>query len=78
MVKKYEDFRNKLIEAINQSGLDIGAVTYILRDINREIEITYQRQLTIEIEKEKLEIEKKSEDSDEEDIVENVENTDSN
>lgn len=52
MVKKYEDFRNKIIDTINESGFDIGIVTYIMRDINREIETTYQRQITRELEEE--------------------------
>lgn len=50
MVKKYEDFRNKIIDTINESGFDIGIVTYIMRDINREIETVYQKQITRELE----------------------------
>lgn len=52
MVKKYEDFRNKIIDTINESGFDIGIVTYIMRDINREIETAYQKQITRELEEE--------------------------
>lgn len=52
MVKKYEDFRNKIIDIINESGFDIGIVTYIMRDINREIETAYQKQITRELEEE--------------------------
>lgn len=52
MVKKYEDFRNKIIDTINESGFDIGIVAYIMRDINREIETTYQKQITRELEEE--------------------------
>lgn len=52
MVKKYEDFRNKIIDIINESGFDIGIVTYIMRDINREIETAYQKQINRELEEE--------------------------
>lgn len=54
MVKKYEDFRNKIIDTINESGFDIGIVAYIMRDINCEIETTYQKQITRELEEENM------------------------
>lgn len=50
MVRQYEDFRNRIINAINDSGLDIGMVAYIMRDIYREVETTYQKQVNKEIE----------------------------
>lgn len=54
MVKKYEDFRNKIIDTINESGFNIGIVTYIMRDINREIEVAYQKQINRDLEEERI------------------------
>lgn len=50
MVKHYEDFRDRIINVINDSGLDIGMVTYIMRDVYREAETAYQKQVSKEIE----------------------------
>lgn len=52
MIKKYEDFRNNIIDTINDAGLNIGIVTYIFRDICRDIEAAYKAQLSKEIKEE--------------------------
>lgn len=41
MLSNYNKFRDTLIEAIQNSGLDIGAVMYIFKDVMNLIENTY-------------------------------------
>lgn len=67
MIKRYEDFRNNVVNAINDAGLDIGIVTYIFRDICRDIEAAYREQLNREIKEENTQ-------DTEDDSVEVVEN----
>lgn len=41
MLENYNKFRDNLIETIQNSGLDIGAVMYIFKDVMRLVEDTY-------------------------------------
>lgn len=41
MLSNYNKFRDTLIEAIQNSGLDIGAVMYIFKDVMGLVENTY-------------------------------------
>lgn len=52
MNKKYESFRNGVMYIIRSSGLDIGAIFYILKDLLREVEEIYSNTLRQEIEEE--------------------------
>ena len=73
MVLQYEKFRNNIINYINDSGLDIGAIAYVFRDIYREIESTYQSQLNKEITEENEKYEKLQEaplEDNEDEVVE--------
>lgn len=79
MVLQYEKFRNSIIDYINDSGLDIGAIAYVFRDIYREIESMYQSQLNKEIAEANEEYKKLQEtpmDGDEEDSEEEATETD--
>lgn len=74
MVRQYEDFRNRIINAINDSGLDIGMVAYIMRDIYREVETTYQKQVNKEIEEANRLFDKLDENNEEEITQDEAEN----
>lgn len=52
MNKKYESFRNGVMYIIRSSGLDIGVIFYILKDLLREVEDIYSNTLRQEIEEE--------------------------
>lgn len=52
MNKKYESFRNGVMYIIRSSGLDIGVIFYILKDLLREVEEIYSNTLQHEIEEE--------------------------
>lgn len=55
---KYEKFRQAVRQIIQQSGLDVGIVYFILKDIVRELEPLYLQQ----IQKEAIEEEENKED----------------
>lgn len=74
MVRHYEDFRNRIINAINDSGLDIGMVAYIMRDIYREVETTYQKQVNKEIEEANRLFDRLDENNEEEITQDDAEN----
>ena len=63
MIKKYQIFKESINHVIQNSGLDIGAVYFILKDIFWEIEKLYYAQLNRECleEAEKTESEIKQE-----------------
>ena len=52
MNKKYEAFRNDVMYIMRSSGLDVGAIFYILKDLLREVEEMYSNTLRQEIEEE--------------------------
>ena len=52
MNKNYESFRNGVMYIIRSSGLDIGVIFYILKDLLREVEEIYSNTLRQEIEEE--------------------------
>ena len=49
MNKNYESFRNGIMYIMRTSGLEIGAIFYILKDIIREVEEMYSNTLRQEI-----------------------------
>lgn len=49
---KYEKFRQTIRSVIQQSGLDVGIVYFILKDIEREIEPLYLKMVQDELRKE--------------------------
>lgn len=64
-----EDLHNKLIKDINSCQLPVGIIYYVAKDVFKEIEMGYEKQLIIE--KQQDEIEKDQEEKDE--IQENQE-----
>lgn len=52
---KYEKFRQTLRQVIQESGLDVGAVLFILKDITREVEQLYVQQVQKEVQSENTE-----------------------
>lgn len=48
MITKYENFRRMIQQAIQNSGLDIGIVYFIFKDIFSEIEKLYYAYLNAE------------------------------
>ena len=50
---KYEKFRQTILQIIQESGLDVGVVFFILKDITKEIESLYIQQLQKESAEEK-------------------------
>ena len=58
MIKDYNDFRNVTVYNIQNSGLDVGVVYFILKDILTEVEKTYISQVNKEIADEKKSKEK--------------------
>lgn len=48
MIKKYQIFKETLKNVIQESGLDVGAVYFILKDVFRELETTYYTQINKE------------------------------
>lgn len=65
MIKKYQLFREKINYVIQNSGLDIGVVYFILKDIFGEIEKLYYNQLNRELLEEAKKINNESKMSDE-------------
>lgn len=61
MIKKYQIFKESINHVIRNSGLDIGAVYFILKDIFGEIEQLYYAQLNRECLEEAQKIENESE-----------------
>ena len=49
MIKKYQVLKEQINYLIQNSGLDIGAVYFIIKDIFREVEILYYTQINKEI-----------------------------
>lgn len=49
MNKKYESFRNGVMYVMRTSGLELGAIFYILKDIMREVEEMYSNTLRQEV-----------------------------
>ena len=49
MIKDYQKFKDNVNTVIQNSGLDIGAVYYILKDTYRDIEQMYFLQVNKEI-----------------------------
>lgn len=43
-----EDLHSKLIKDINSCNLPVGIVYYVAKDVFREIELGYQKQLILE------------------------------
>lgn len=49
---KYEKFKAAIHSIIQQSGLDIGMVYFILKDITRQLEVLYLQQIQKEAQEE--------------------------
>lgn len=49
MIKNYQIFKESINKIIQNSGLDIGVVYFILKDIFREIETLYYSHLNREL-----------------------------
>ena len=49
MIKKYQFFKESILNNINKSDLDIGAIYFILKDIFKEVEIMYYTQINNEL-----------------------------
>ena len=62
MIKNYQIFKESINKIIQNSGLDIGVVYFILKDIFREIETMYYSYLNRELmdETEEITVGKKS------------------
>lgn len=52
MNKNYESFRNNVLYAVRASGLELGSIYYILKDIMGEIEKDYSNAIRQELEAE--------------------------
>ena len=52
MNKNYESFRNGIMYIMRTSGLELGAIFYVLKDILREVEEMYSNTIRQEIEEE--------------------------
>jgi len=52
MNRNYEMFRNNVINAIHESGIEFGATYYILKDVLNEVERAYSNSIRQEIEAE--------------------------
>lgn len=52
MNKNYEAFRNNVLYAVRASGLELGSIYYILKDIMSEIEKDYSNAIRQELETE--------------------------
>ena len=49
MIKNYQLFKESINSLIQNSGLDVGIVYFILKDIFKEIEVLYYSQINREI-----------------------------
>lgn len=65
MISKYQFFKETIKNTIQNSGLDIGIIYYILKDIFREIEALYFTQINREIAEESNNIKEENEESSE-------------
>lgn len=64
MIKNYQIFKETISSIIQNSGLDIGVVYFIMKDIFSDIEKLYFSQINRELlEEEKLNTEIKSEET---------------
>lgn len=73
MIKQYQILRETIVRVIQNSGLDIGAAYFILKDVFYEMEKTYYAQLNRECLEEAKEINDEEADeslSDETDSIE--------
>ena len=52
MNKNYEAFRNNVLYAVRASGLELGSIYYILKDIMSEIEKDYSNAIRQELDAE--------------------------
>ena len=52
MIKQYQILRESIVRVIQNSGLDIGAAYFIMKDIMNEVEKSYYAQLNKECLKE--------------------------
>ena len=52
MIKDYQIFRDTVVDVINNSNLDIGAVKFVLRDVMHTVEESYTHSINEEIKKE--------------------------
>lgn len=50
MIRNYQIFRDTVIDVINNSGLDIGAIKFILKDILHDVNENYTQAINKEIE----------------------------
>ena len=48
-----EELRQKIIALINESGLPLEAIVFIIRDVYRDVDITFQNYLKKEKESQK-------------------------
>ena len=48
-----EELRQKIITLINESGLPLEAIVFIIRDVYRDVDITFQNYLKEEKESQK-------------------------
>ena len=48
-----EELRQKIIALINESGLPLEAIVFIIRDVYRDVDITFQNYLKEEKESQK-------------------------
>ena len=49
MIIKYKQFQSFIMQAISTSGLNVGEVYFILKDILREVEALYEAQINKEL-----------------------------
>ena len=63
-----EDLHNKLIKDINSCKLPVGIIYYVAKDVFKEIEMGYEKQLIIEKQQDEIE-----ENQEKEEIQENQE-----
>ena len=57
-----EELRQKIIALINESGLPLEAIVFIIRDVYRDVDITFQNYLKEEKESQKEISSKKEEE----------------
>ena len=60
MIKNYQILKESISSVIQKSGLDIGAVYFIFKDLFREIEILYYNQINKELAEEESILEAKA------------------
>lgn len=60
---KIEEYKNQIIDLTNNSGLPIGAIYYIMKDLYKDLETLYNKQVQQEYQarKQQQESEKKEE-----------------